>query len=63
MKNEIKVAVIMPAYNCENTVRSSILSVINQTYSNWHLYIINDCSKDNTPIILRNFQIIIELRF
>lgn len=55
MNNEIKVAVIMPAYNCESTVRSSILSVINQTYSNWHLYIINDCSTDNTSIILREF--------
>ncbi|HHO8712869.1 TPA: glycosyltransferase family A protein, partial [Klebsiella pneumoniae] len=28
----------MPAYNCEGTIKKSILSVINQTYTNWHLY-------------------------
>ncbi|EPJ3124641.1 glycosyltransferase, partial [Klebsiella pneumoniae] len=26
----------MPAYNCEGTIKKSILSVINQTYTNWH---------------------------
>ncbi|HHO8707389.1 TPA: glycosyltransferase, partial [Klebsiella pneumoniae] len=45
----------MPAYNCEGTIKKSILSVINQTYTNWHLYIINDCSVDNTSIILEDY--------
>lgn len=56
MNNEkIKIAIIMPAYNCEGTIKKSILSVINQTYTNWHLYIINDCSVDNTSIILEDY--------
>ncbi|HBW9776867.1 TPA: glycosyltransferase, partial [Klebsiella pneumoniae] len=56
MNNEkIKIAIIMPAYNCEDTIKKSILSVINQTYTNWHLYIINDCSVDNTSIILEDY--------
>lgn len=46
------VTIIMPAYNVENYIKASILSVINQTYQNWELIIINDGSTDNTQKII-----------
>jgi glycosyltransferase involved in cell wall biosynthesis len=43
----------MPAYNSAKTIKSSILSVIDQTYSGWELIIVDDCSTDNTVNIVK----------
>lgn len=45
----------MPAYNAARFIRESITSVINQTYQNWELLIINDGSTDNTGDIVKSF--------
>lgn len=50
------VSIIMPAFNASDFVRGSIQSVLNQTYCHWKLYIINDCSTDNTKAILAEFK-------
>ena len=42
------VSIIMPAYNAEKYIAEAIESVLKQTYTNWELIIVNDCSKDNT---------------
>ena len=42
------VSIIMPSFNTEKYISSSIESVITQTYKNWELFIIDDCSKDLT---------------
>lgn len=47
------VSIIMPSYNSEKYVLDSINSVKNQTYQNWELLIIDDCSKDNSVAIIR----------
>lgn len=47
-ENEVKVSVIMPTFNSLNTLEESILSVINQTYSDWELLITDDCSTDGS---------------
>ncbi len=39
---EPQVSVIMPAYNAEKYILSSIESVINQSFKNWELIIIDD---------------------
>ena len=40
------VTVIMPAYNAERFIEEAIMSVVNQTLTDWELLVIDDCSKD-----------------
>ena len=49
------VSIVLPIYNGEKYMRQSIESVINQTYKNWELIIIDDCSSDNTPQIAKEY--------
>lgn len=51
-----KISVIMPVYNCELYVAQSIQSILNQTYSNFELIIIDDNSSDQTLSICKNFN-------
>ena len=50
-----KVSVIMPAYNAARTIAEAIDSVISQTFSDWDLFIIDDCSSDETPAIAARY--------
>lgn len=47
------VSIVMPSFNSENVIEDSINSVLNQTYSNWELLIVDDCSSDNTVEVVR----------
>lgn len=51
------VSVIIPSYNHQEFIRSSIESVINQTYSNIELIVIDDGSSDNSLQILNNLSL------
>ena len=56
MKNkEPKISVIMPVYNAEKTIERAILSIINQTYNNIELILINDGSIDGTESIIKKY--------
>lgn len=48
------VSIIMPSWNTGKFIKESIQSVINQTYTNWELIIVDDCSM----IILINSRFI-----
>lgn len=49
------VSVIMPTYNCAKFIGETIKSVQAQTYCNWELIIIDDCSADNTKEVVENY--------
>lgn len=46
----------MPNYNTSEYISDSIHSVINQTYTNWELIIVDDCSSDNSVELIRSFD-------
>ena len=49
------ISIIVPAYNIENYIGRCIESIINQTYREWELLIIDDGSTDNTWNIIANY--------
>lgn len=50
------VSVIMPAYNGEKYIGAAIESILNQTYGNWELIIIEDKSTDNTLDVIQKYK-------
>ena len=50
------VSIIMPAFNSQYTIKESIDSVLNQTISNFKLYIVNDASTDETENIIKSYN-------
>lgn len=59
MKNEkdvnMKVSIITPVYNSEKFLRYTIESVINQTYRDWELLLVDDCSIDKSSKIIEEY--------
>ena len=49
-----RVTVIIPTYNRADIIEKSIRSVLDQTYEDFTLIIVDDCSKDNTEGVVRN---------
>lgn len=47
MGNDL-VSIIMPSYNCGEYIKDTILSVQAQTYKNWEIIFMDDCSNDDT---------------
>lgn len=51
-----KVSVIMPAYNAQKYIGFAIESILNQTYKNLELIIVEDCSTDDTLRMIQNYK-------
>ncbi len=51
-----KVTVIIPSYNYGRYLRQAILSVLAQSFSDYEVVMVNDCSTDNTAEVLREFE-------
>lgn len=66
MDNNLKmglVSIIMPSYNTAKFIEHTINSVLAQTYKNWELIIVDDCSTDNTDEIVGQFLIDKRIKF
>lgn len=53
--NKELVSIITPMYNSEKYIGQTIESVLNQTYKNWEMLIVDDCSNDNSPNIVKEY--------
>lgn len=50
------VSIITPSYNTADFIADTIKCVINQSYKNWEMIIVDDCSSDNTDEIVAEFS-------
>ena len=50
------VSIITPMYNSEATIAETIKSVLAQTYSEWEMVIVDDCSTDASASIVKKYQ-------
>ena len=58
MNDQVFVSIIMAAYNAEQTIKQSINSVLSQSYADFELIVVNDCSSDKTREIVVDIFII-----
>jgi glycosyltransferase involved in cell wall biosynthesis len=47
------ISIIIPSYNKSDFILETIFSVLNQTANNWELIVVDDCSTDDTPSLLK----------
>ena len=55
LKNKNNIDIILPNYNSSKFLKQTLNSIIMQTYKNWKLIIIDDCSDDKTKNILKKY--------
>lgn len=60
--NEL-VSIIMPSYNTAKFISETIESVSAQTYPNWELIIVDDCSTDDTDAVVRPYLVDNRIRY
>ena len=49
------VSIIVPVYNAEKFIDETINTVLHQTYNNWELILVNDCSSDNSEKLIQKY--------
>lgn len=55
MSRKPKVSIVLPSYNREDLIGDAIESCLNQTFENFELIIVDDCSKDNSLNIAKDY--------
>ena len=51
-----KASIIVPVYGAADFIKETIEMVRKQTYADWELVLVEDCSKDNTKEVLQNLE-------
>lgn len=51
-----QISIVVPVYNAENYIRQTVDMVLNQTFTDWELILVEDCSKDNSAEVLRSLE-------
>ncbi len=55
-EKKIKIDIILPNFNSSDSIKETIKSIIDQTFKNWKLIIVDDCSDKRTKTILKKFS-------
>lgn len=50
------ISIVVPAYNASDRIDRTLKSLLNQSYKNLEIIIVNDASKDNTLDLIMNFS-------
>lgn len=53
--NNNRVSIITPVYNAEKYIGSAIDSILAQTYNDWEIVLVDDCSTDNSSAIIASY--------
>ena len=57
MTEQTLISIITPVYNAEQYIEQTIQTILNQTYQNWELLLVDDCSTDQSATIIQRYQI------
>ncbi|CDE44236.1 glycosyl transferase family 2 family protein [Clostridium sp. CAG:768] len=52
----MKISVVTASYNYQDYIKETIQSVLDQTYNDWELIIVDDCSTDNSVDVIKSFN-------
>ena len=52
----MKLSIIIPTYNRAHLIKNSILNILEQTYQNTHVIVVDDCSSDNTQEVVKSIN-------
>lgn len=52
----MKISIVTASYNYQDYIKETIQSVLDQTYSDWELIIVDDCSTDNSVDVIKSFN-------
>ena len=55
-EKKIKIDIILPNFNSSDSIKETIKSIIDQTFKNWKLIIVDDCSDKKTRTLLKKFS-------
>ena len=55
VENQPQVSIVVPVFNAEKFLAETIQTISDQTYENWELLLINDCSTDNSEAVAKTF--------
>ena len=52
----MKISVVTASYNYQDYIKEAVQSVLDQTYKDWELIIVDDCSTDNSVEVIKSFK-------